>query len=283
MINIGKALRTLFQLKHHLSLYDEIEDILVSGDLGGNLAMQLRDILESAHVKNYEDALVIIEKEVINYLITIPFNLTQKKPNLILFLGVNGVGKTTSIAKMAHYLKTQKIAKNIVCACGDTFRAAASEQLSIHAQRVGFRVVKSTHGADPAAVIFDSINSAISQKDDLILADTAGRMHNKNELVNELKKIDKVIRSKIEDSCYQRILVIDSTTGQNGFRQAEIFHQAMQISGIIVSKYDSGAKAGAIVSIAKDLKIPIFFMGTGEKMEDFDPFSPKKFLDNLFS
>lgn len=281
MAKLGKALRLLFHGKKTEQLYDELEDILLEGDIGPVIATHLRNLLEKKGVRDEEDAIALLKSELRGYLQTAELPVDGKNLHLVLFLGVNGVGKTTSLAKMAYYFKHQKNLQKIVCACGDTFRAAATEQLSIHGERVGFRVVKSMQGADPGAVIYDAISSAITQQDQLILADTAGRMHNRSELVNELKKIDKIIRARVDAQAYHRVLVLDATTGQNGVHQAEIFHEAVQLSGVIITKYDSGSKAGSLVSIGKNMKLPIYFVGTGEAMTDFQPFSVDTYLDNL--
>lgn len=278
MSKLGQALRLLFRSKKTEQLYDELEDVLLEGDIGPAIAMQLRDLLEKKGIHDEESAIQLLKDELRQYVRAAELLLSQKNPNLILFLGVNGVGKTTSLAKTAYYFKHQKKVDKIVCACGDTFRAAATEQLAVHGQHVGFRVVKSAQGADPGAVVFDAISSALTQHGELILADTAGRMHNRTELVNELKKIDKIIRSRIEPEAYHRVLVIDATTGQNGVRQAEIFHEAVQLSGVIMTKHDSGSKAGSLVSIGKNLGLPIYFVGTGESMTDFTPFSVDEYL-----
>lgn len=281
MAKLAQALRTLFRGKNTTQLYDQLEDILLEGDIGPAIAMQLRDLLEAKNVTTEETAVAFLRNELGRYIHVADLPIDETPPNLFLFLGVNGVGKTTSLAKLAYYLKNQKHINKIVCACGDTFRAAASDQLAIHGERVGFRVVRGSPRADPGAVIHDAITSAISQNDQVILADTAGRMHNRVELVNELKKIDKIIRLRISESAYHRILVIDATTGQNGLCQAEIFHEAVQLSGVIVTKYDSGSKAGGLASIGKKLNLPIYFVGTGEAMQDFEPFSPQQYLDTL--
>ncbi len=281
MAKLAQALRALFRGKNTTQLYNQLEDILLEGDIGPAMAMQLRDLLEAKNVTTEEAAIALLRDELGRYIHVADLPVDEKNLNLFLFLGVNGVGKTTSLAKLAYYLKNQKHINKIVCACGDTFRAAASEQLAIHGERVGFRVVRSSQGADPGAVIHDAITSAISQNDQVILADTAGRMHNRTELVNELKKIDKIIRARIAENAYHRILVIDATTGQNGLRQAELFHEAVQLSGVIVTKYDSGSKAGSLASIGKNLNLPIYFVGTGETMQDFSPFSPQQYLDTL--
>ena len=203
--------------------------------------------------------------------------------SLFLFLGVNGVGKTTTIAKIANLFKDENPDSGIVLSAGDTFRAAAIDQLKLHGERLGLRVVHQSHGSDPGAVIFDTIESAKSKGDKIILADTAGRMHNKANLVKELQKIDKIIKGKIKEENYKKILIIDSTTGQNGVNQAEIFNEAVGIDAVILTKYDSAAKGGIAVSISGKLGIPFAYTGTGEKYSDIQVFSKEKYLDSLLN
>jgi len=195
---------------------------------------------------------------------------------------VNGVGKTTSIAKLGKYLQDHT-GKKVVFAAGDTFRAAAIEQISLHGQRLGIRVVSQQNGSDPGAVIFDAIDSVKAKGEDVILADTAGRMHNKSNLIKELQKIDKIILNKLPKENYKKFIVIDATTGQNGLSQVEIFNEALALDGIILSKYDSAAKGGILLSISGKLGIPVAFVGTGEGYKDFAPFNKKKYLEGLLA
>ena len=196
-------------------------------------------------------------------------------------MGVNGVGKTTTIAKLADYYRREKKIEGIVLSAGDTFRAGAIEQLSLHGSRLGFRVVSQAAGADPGAVVFDSIESARARGEKLVLADTAGRMHNKTNLIRELQKIDKVIQSKLGNGLYRKVLVIDAVTGQNGLRQAEIFHEAVKVDSIVLTKYDGTAKGGIAIAISRDLGIPLSFVGVGEKITDLRPFDKEIYLDGL--
>ena len=200
--------------------------------------------------------------------------------NLYLFLGVNGVGKTTSLAKLAFWLVSQNRGP-VVLAAGDTFRAAAAEQLQLHGQRQNLRVVAQKHGADPGAVLYDALESARAQGDRVVLADTAGRLHNKANLVKELQKIDKIARDKVGGGVYQKILVLDATTGQNAFQQAQAFHEAVGVDAVVLSKYDSSGKGGIAVAVSRELGLPFAFFGTGEKPEDFQPFEVDSFLDGL--
>ena len=212
-------------------------------------------------------------------------NAYSEKPqkgrlNVYMILGVNGVGKTTTIAKMAKRYTSEGY--KVLLAAGDTFRAAAVDQLDIHAERLGMRIVKQQMGSDPGAVIYDAISSAEAHGDDLILADTAGRMHNKENLMKELQKMDKVIRARgVDENCYKKFLVIDATTGQNGVSQTLLFNQAVKLDGIILTKYDSAAKGGALIQIGRTLGLPILFVCVGEHYEDIKPFDKEEFLNSL--
>ena len=286
--NLGRRLLDLFN--NHViddSLFEDLEDLLIESDLGGSATIEIVDELR-ANTKSKKltennqlvEELKLILSEQIESVDLFP---EKEKFNIFLVLGVNGVGKTTSIAKMARYYNDKGYG-DIVLSAGDTFRAAAIEQLKIHGERTGVRVVHQGHGADPAAVIFDTISSAKSKGDQLVLADTAGRMHNRTNLVKELQKIDSVIRKKLEPSdVYKKILVIDATTGQNGLQQAEIFHEAVDLDAIILTKYDSTARGGNIISISRKLGIPFAFIGKGEKMTDLEKFSAEQYLEDLFS
>jgi fused signal recognition particle receptor len=281
----GAKLKALFSTKKlDESFYEDLEDLLVEGDLGASMAMDISDKLRAKAKElkcNTQDELQNILKEILKDKVK-PYKFELKKDELtiILVLGVNGVGKTTSIAKIAN--KYKKEGFNVLLAAADTFRAAAIDQLELHANRIGVRIVKQTHGSDPGAVIFDAITSAKAKNDSLILADTAGRMHNKDNLLRELKKIDKVIRAKgIDDAHYKKVLVIDSTTGQNGFSQAQLFHDAIKLDALILSKYDSAAKGGSLVQIGEKLNLPVAFVGVGESYDDIKTFDENEFLNSL--
>ena len=286
--NLGRKLLELFR-NHKIddSLFEELEDLLIESDLGGSVTMEIVDELrENTKSKKLtendqliEELKLILSEEIKS----VELHPQEDKLNVFLILGVNGVGKTTSIAKMARYFSDRGMNK-IVLSAGDTFRAAAIDQLKIHGERTGFRVVHQGHGSDPSAVIFDTITSAKSKGENLVLADTAGRMHNRSNLIKELQKIDSVIRKKIEEKDnYRKILVIDATTGQNGLQQAEIFNEAVDIDAIILTKYDSTARGGNIISISRKLGIPFAFIGSGEKLTDLEKFSPDQYLEDLFS
>ncbi len=286
--NLGIRLLELFN-NHKIdeSLFEDLEDLLIESDLGGSVTMEIVDELRAntRTKKLTEKDQLIDELKLIlaEQIVSIDLEPEPEKLNVFLVLGVNGVGKTTSIAKMARYYSDKGV-EEIVLSAGDTFRAAAIEQLKIHGERTGVRVVHQVHGADPAAVVFDTISSAKSKNENLVLADTAGRMHNRTNLVKELQKIDGVIRKKIDgNDIYRKILVIDATTGQNGLQQAEVFNEAVDLDAIILTKYDSTARGGNIISISRKLGIPFAFIGKGEKMTDLEKFSPEQYLEDLFS
>lgn len=280
----GSKLKALFSSKKlDESFYEDLEDILVEGDLGASIAMDISDQLRLAakeeKPQTQEDLQRIVKR-------LLEPKIKEYKPNIddklsiFLVLGVNGVGKTTSIAKLTAMY--EKEGHHVLLAAADTFRAAAIDQLELHADRLGVRIVKQKHGSDPGAVIFDAISSAQSKNENLILADTAGRMHNKDNLLRELKKIDKVIRAKgLDDNHYKKFLVIDSTTGQNGFSQAQLFNEAIGLDALILSKYDSAAKGGALIQIGDKLNLPIAYVGIGESYKDIKPFDKEEFLDAL--
>ena len=266
------------------SFFEELEDTLIEGDLGARLTDEiiekLRKEAREEKAKTVEELQVIMKDLLSPYVVTADAALAEGGLNVFLVLGVNGVGKTTSIAKMASYYTDR--GKKVLLAAADTFRAAAVDQLDIHAKRLGMRIVKQSNGSDPGAVVYDALTSALAHGDDLILADTAGRMHNKENLMKELQKIDKIISSRgIAPERYKKLLVIDATTGQNGLSQAMLFNSAVRLDGMILTKYDSAAKGGALVQIGQQLGLPILFVGTGEKYSDIHPFDKEEFLNAL--
>jgi fused signal recognition particle receptor len=205
----------------------------------------------------------------------------KEKPLVIMIVGVNGTGKTTSIAKMAHQFKSH--GKRVTMGAADTFRAAAIDQLTIWADRVGCHIIKGQEGGDSAAVAFDAINSALARKDDVVIIDTAGRLHTKANLMEELAKVKRVIKKAIPDAPHRTLLVLDGTTGQNALQQVEIFDKMLELDGIIVTKLDGTAKGGAVFSIVDQFKLPVVLIGIGETMDDLDEFEPKEFVEALFS
>ena len=265
-------------------LFDELEELLISADIGVNtteeILDELRDTVKENRIKEPEE----VKKELFDILKRMigehePLDLSTK-PSVILVIGVNGVGKTTSIGKIAAELKSQK--KKVVVAAADTFRAAAAEQLTVWCERAGVDIVKQGAGADPASVVFDAINAVKSRNADVLIIDTAGRLHNKKNLMDELAKIDRVIRRELPDSSKETLLVLDATTGQNAVHQAREFKEASNITGLILTKLDGTAKGGIIISIRKELNIPVKFIGVGEKIDDMKPFNSKDFASALF-
>ena len=275
---IGAKLKALFSgFKKTLdqSFFDNLEDLLIEGDFGAKNAMLISDEVNARKPKTEEEFMAIVRELLEDKISCIELEPPKDELSVYLVLGVNGVGKTTSIAKMATYYKNEGY--KVVMAAADTFRAAAIDQLELHSQRTGVRIVRQENGSDPGAVIYDAISSAQARGDNLILCDTAGRMHNKENLVRELQKIDKVIHNRIRPENYKKILVIDATTGQNSISQAQIFNEAVGIDALILTKYDSAAKAGALVQIG----LPVAFVGTGEHYEDMHVFDKDEFLTSL--
>ncbi len=281
----GEKIKSLFGgRKIDEAFFEELEDTLIEGDLGAKLTdeivTELREIAKKEGLTEASDLQSRMKEILSGYISGYDEDPGKGHLSVYMILGVNGVGKTTTIAKMARYF-TQK-GLSVVMAAGDTFRAAAVDQLDIHAERLGMRIVKQQMGSDPGAVIFDAITSAQAHGDDLILADTAGRMHNKENLMKELQKMDKVIRAKgIEEGRYKKFLVIDATTGQNGVSQAMLFNQAVHLDGIILTKYDSAAKGGALIQIGRTMGLPVVFVCVGERYEDIRRFDKDSFLDSL--
>ncbi len=283
---LGARLRALFGggLDSEES-FEELEDTLIEADIGARTAMEIVDRLRETCRKHRaatrEDVLELLRVELESLVEQTDLRLDRGRLNIVLVLGVNGVGKTTTIAKLATYFRDSGQADSMCLAAGDTFRAAAVEQLSIHADRVGVRIVKQGPGADSAAVVFDAIESARNRGERLVLADTAGRMHTRKHLVEELSKIDRIVSKRAPDASYRRLLVIDATTGQNGLQQAEAFKEAVPIDGIVLAKYDSTAKGGILIPISRQLGIPAAFLGVGEKYTDLRPFRREEYVKEL--
>jgi fused signal recognition particle receptor len=286
-VNLGNRLRNLFKgEKISADFFENLEDLLIEGDIGAVSACELIDQLKielgSKKIRTETGFLEYVKDYLSNKIIIDKYIPNTEELNFILILGVNGVGKTTSIAKLASFFKDKYKLESVLSA-GDTFRAAAIDQLIHYGEKLNMRVVHQQHGADPGAVIYDTIDSAVSRSDKLIIADTAGRMHNRENLVKELKKIDKIIKSKVPFKNYKKFLVIDGTTGQNGLRQAESFNEAVGLDGIILAKYDSESKGGIVIAISSEIKVPILFLGTGESITDISEFNRDSFLNNLLN
>jgi fused signal recognition particle receptor len=267
------------------ALFEDLADLLVEGDLGASLASSISDELKIASKSKGltdPDAVKLELKSILarygkeTRIVPRPGTLS-----IFLVLGVNGVGKTTSCAKLAEYYRREALASGIILAAGDTFRAAAIDQLKIHGERLGIRVVAQKPGSDPGAVLWDAVDAAKADGAGLVLADTAGRMHTRADLLRELGKMDKIVAARAAGADFRRLLVLDSTTGQNGLKQAETFSQAVKIDGIILSKHDSSAKGGMAIRLAKELQLPTAFVGTGEGYGDLAPFILDSFLDEF--
>jgi len=265
-------------------LFEELEEILVLSDIGVNTATEICDILrKKIKEQGVKDPAVIKDllKEIIADMLGDDCGLKlQTKPSVILVIGVNGVGKTTTIGKLSAQLKAS--GRNVVLGAADTFRAAAIDQLGIWAERAGVSMVKSVEGTDPASVVFDTIASAKSKGADVIICDTAGRLHNKANLMKELEKISKVIDRELPGADKETILVVDATTGQNAMSQAKAFKETAGITGIALTKLDGTAKGGIVVSITRTLGVPVKFVGVGEGIDDLLPFYPEEFVKALF-
>ncbi len=263
---------------------EELEEILVCADVGAvtteEILEKLRAQIKENKIKDSEDvkvALKAIMREMLGDGGEIPFG---NEMTVVLVIGVNGVGKTTSIGKISHALKRQH--KKVVVAAADTFRAAAIDQLNVWTDRAGVDLIKHTEGSDPAAVVFDAINAAKKRNADVLIIDTAGRLHNKKNLMNELAKIDRVISREIPGATRETLLVLDSTTGQNAVNQAKEFKSAADITGIVLTKLDGTAKGGIVFSIKNELNIPVKFVGVGEQIDDMEKFDANDFIDALF-
>jgi fused signal recognition particle receptor len=284
---IGKRLRLLFQSREFGDeFFEELEDAMIEADMGVRTASEasaaLREAARGRGITTRAGLLAELKSMLRGMLIAREIPLEPDGLNILLVLGVNGVGKTTTIAKLAHYFRSRRGVEKIVLAAGDTFRAAAIGQLQLLGGRLGLPVVAQEPGADPGAVIFDAVTSAVARGSRLLIADTAGRLHNKDALVKELAKIDKIVRARVPGAAYQKVLVLDATTGQNSLAQAEAFHEAVGVNSIVLSKCDSSAKGGMVVPICRDLGIPFSYLGLGEKLEDLEPFEPGEYLDSLF-
>lgn len=266
------------------SVFEDLADLLVEGDIGAAFAFDIVDRLKETcrkeKISDLDAARKALKELLRPYALRKSFVIEPGILNIVLLLGVNGVGKTTSCAKLASWARAKGI-ENIILAAGDTFRAAAVNQLKIHGERTGVRVVAQHQGADAAAVLWDSIEAAGAGRPGLVIADTAGRMHTRQDLLKELEKMDRIITQRAPGARYSKILVLDSTTGQNGMRQAETFHGAVTLDGVILSKHDSTAKGGMVLSLARDFGLATLFVGTGEGYKDFAPFDPDGFLDEF--
>ncbi len=265
-------------------LFEELEELLVMGDVGMTTAEEICDKLrkrvKETGTTDPEQIRVLLE-EVVSEMLKGGQELNlNTKPSVILVIGVNGVGKTTTIGKMANRFKNE--GKKVLLAAADTFRAAAIDQLNIWAERSGCEIIKQNEGSDPAAVVFDAISAAKARGADIIIADTAGRLHNKKHLMDELAKINRIIDRELPDADKEILLVLDATTGQNAVSQVEHFKEATGITGIVLTKLDGTAKGGIVLAIKNSLDVPVKFIGVGEQIDDLQPFDPDDFSKALF-
>ena len=284
--SFGEKFKSLFKKKSSISddFYEELTDILVEGDIGAKTAFTIVDELEEIctdkNISGEDEVMQELKALLLQSVKAVDLTPEAGKTNIWMILGVNGVGKTTSVAKMARMFAAKGV-PNVVLASADTFRAAAIEQLAMHADKIGVRVISHQHGSDPSAVVFDAAEAVKAKGEGLVLADTAGRLHNKENLVRELQKINKTCMSKADEGCYKKLIVIDATTGQNALRQAEVFNEAVGVDAIIMTKYDSTAKGGVAVSIGRELGIPVAYICTGEKYDDISVFNPENYIDDF--
>ena len=264
--------------------YDELEDSLIMADLGATVAhdavKKLRDVVYQKSIQRGDDVKQALRDILIEKLNVGDTALDlSTKPSVVLVIGVNGVGKTTSIGKIAHRLKGE--GKRVLLCAADTFRAAAADQLEIWANRAECEIVRSVEGADPGAVLFDSLAAAKARGVDVVLCDTAGRLHNKVNLMNELSKLRKIIDRELPDAAKETLLVLDATTGQNGLQQAKVFRETAGLTGIILTKLDGTAKGGICVAIAQELGVPVKYVGLGEGIDDLQPFNAEAYVKAL--
>lgn len=264
--------------------YDELEDSLIMADLGATVAhdavKKLRDVVYQKSIQSGDDVKQALRDILIEKLNVGDTALDlSTKPSVVLVIGVNGVGKTTSIGKIAHRLKGE--GKRVLLCAADTFRAAAADQLEIWANRAECEIVRSVEGADPGAVLFDSLAAAKARGVDVVLCDTAGRLHNKVNLMNELSKLRKIIDRELPDAAKETLLVLDATTGQNGLQQAKVFRETAGLTGIILTKLDGTAKGGICVAIAQELGVPVKYVGLGEGIDDLQPFNAEEYVKAL--
>ena len=286
--NLSEKINDVFAafVKVDEELFEELEEALITADVGVETTDEILDSLrDSVKHKNITDA-TLVKQELVNILAGIlsktdnSMNLSTT-PSIVIIVGVNGVGKTTSIGKIANYYKT--VGKNVLLAAADTFRAAAADQLEIWADRAGVDIIRHNEGADPGAVVYDAITAAKKRGSDIILCDTAGRLHNKKNLMDELKKIIKIADRELPNSAKEVLLVLDATTGQNALQQAKLFDESAGLTGLILTKLDGTAKGGVIIGLSNEQNLPVKFVGVGEQIDDLQPFNPEEFSKILFT
>ncbi len=262
--------------------FEELEYVLVSSDIGATaseeIVEKLRAVASKQKLRNQDDVKVALRNIMVEILQQNP-QPEINYPLVLIVVGVNGVGKTTTIGKLANYYKNQ--GKSVLLVAGDTFRAAAAEQLTEWAKRNDVKIVKNNEGSDPASVVFDGISSAKAKKYDVVIIDTAGRLHNKVNLMEELKKVSRVVANNWEDACYKKLLVLDATTGQNALSQVEYFNEAIELDGLVLTKLDGTAKGGVVLAISQEYEVPVMFIGTGEGLEDIEQFNATDFVEAI--
>ena len=283
--NIGHSFDQLFAGELNDDFYDELEETLILGDMGVETTMkaveELRRRVKAEKIKDMEGARACLRQVLTDMLqVGEPELRLDTAPSVALFIGVNGVGKTTTVGKLASKFVAEGCSVQIAAA--DTFRAAAVDQLAKWGERAGVRVIRHEEGGDPGAVVFDALQSARSRGTEVLLCDTAGRLHNKKNLMQELDKINRIIVKEYPEACRETWIVLDATTGQNAFIQAKLFHEAAPATGIVITKLDGTAKGGIIFSICNELKIPVRYIGIGEGIEDLREFNPEDFVNALF-
>lgn len=281
---LGTKLRQLFARdKIGEDFYDDLLDVLISSDVSVSTADEIVENIHERMIKEKEtdkDKVVECLKEEIENCLSQADDFEIEYPAVIMVIGVNGVGKTTTIGKLAHLFTENK--KTVTIAAADTFRAAAADQLEIWAERAKVRIVKSVEGSDPSAVVFDALSSVKAKKTDVLIIDTAGRLHTKSNLMEELKKMSRVVEREYPEANFYKLIALDATTGQNALSQVEVFNEAIGIDGIILTKLDGTAKGGFVVSLCNELCVPVAYVGTGEKIEDVDVFDKEAFVDAIF-
>ena len=280
---LSDALGSLFS-KNKIGdeFYDELEEILIGADISVNTAAdvveELRAEVKAEKIKD-KDFVVACLKDILQEKLEEAPVPEIEYPAVIMLVGVNGVGKTTTVGKLAAYFLRQ--GKTVTVAAADTFRAAASDQLSVWADRAKVRIVKHEEGSDPSAVVFDAISSAKARGTDVVIVDTAGRLHVKSHLMEELKKMSRVVNREYPAANFYKLLVLDATTGNNAYNQAQVFDNAVELDGIVLTKLDGSAKGGFVISLCGELQIPVMFAGVGEKIDDLEFFDPEDFIDNI--
>jgi fused signal recognition particle receptor len=282
--NLSEGLDKIFagKMKFDETVIEDLEEFLITSDIGVQTTMELIERISKARVKNADELKAVLKKEILTLIIPeVPTTPSpQVPPRVVMVVGVNGVGKTTTIGKIAAAAKAS--GQKVMIAAADTFRAAAVEQLAIWAQRAGAEFVQHRENADPAAVAFDAVAAAQARGCDLVLIDTAGRLHTKVNLMEELKKIKRTVAKQVPGAPHEVLLVLDATTGQNALSQAKLFHEAVDVTALALTKLDGTAKGGIVIAICGSLNIPLQYIGIGENIEDLRPFDPQQFVEALF-